>query len=423
MHPELQAHPDYFRKEIVQLSENVWQAFGFAASNVYMIVGDAGVIIIDTTETTTAAQNILTEFRKITDLPVKTIILTHSHRDHVSGASVFCDGGSPEILASDRASEDPLISATTHPRAKQAMQMRTKRQFGIGLSYPDEIIGIGVGPGDRPLKGMGAGIMEPTRRIGGEGETITTCGVALKLVMAPGETPDHMVVWYEDAKILFSGDNYYRSFPNLYAIRGTEYREFDVWAQTLDQLMGFGAEVLGPGHTKAVFGADAIREVLTDYRDAILHVTNATREGMDAGKTMDELAHEVTLPPHLAEKPHLREYYGRVDYAVRAYFVGTVGWFDGNPTSLSPLAPAEEAARLIRLAGGADAVRAAIETARAEGDHQWALQLVDRLIAAGEDAEGARRIKAETLRAHAVAQINCPTRHYYIQSAKELDGS
>jgi uncharacterized sulfatase len=37
------------------------------------------------------------------------------------------------------------------------MQVRTKRQFGIGLSYPDEIIGIGVGPGDRPLKGMGAG--------------------------------------------------------------------------------------------------------------------------------------------------------------------------------------------------------------------------------------------------------------------------
>ncbi|MEK9554066.1 MAG: MBL fold metallo-hydrolase, partial [Alphaproteobacteria bacterium] len=83
MHAELKAHPDYFKKEIVELADNVYMAFGFAASNVYMIIGDDGLVIIDTTETTAAAANILAEFRKITSLPVKTIILTHSHRDHV----------------------------------------------------------------------------------------------------------------------------------------------------------------------------------------------------------------------------------------------------------------------------------------------------------------------------------------------------
>ena len=196
MHPELKAHPEYFEKEVVQLSDNVYQAFGYAASNVYMIVGNDGVIIVDTTETTTAAENILAEFRKITDLPVKTIILTHSHRDHVSGASVFAEGGNPDILASARSSEDPLIVATKHPRAAKAMLARTKRQFGIGLSYPNEIIGIGVGPGNRPLQGMGAGILPPTRKIGEDGEKITLCGVDLELVMAPGETPDHKIQSY-----------------------------------------------------------------------------------------------------------------------------------------------------------------------------------------------------------------------------------
>ena len=93
MHPELKAHPEYFKKEVVQLADNVYQAFGFAASNVYMIIGDDGLIIVDTSETTVAAENILAEFRKITDLPIKTIILTHSHRDHVSGASIFAKGG------------------------------------------------------------------------------------------------------------------------------------------------------------------------------------------------------------------------------------------------------------------------------------------------------------------------------------------
>ena len=421
MHPELQAHPAYFEKDVVQLADNVYQAFGFAASNVYMIVGDDGLIIVDTTETTTAAENVLAEFRKISDLPIKTIILTHSHRDHISGASVFAAGGNPDILASDISSEDPLTDTTTHPRAAKAQMARTKRQFGIGLSYPDEIIGIGVGPGNRPLKGMGGGIMAPTRKIGEAGEKITIAGVELELVMAPGETPDHMIVWYPAKKVLISGDNFYRSFPNLYAIRGTEYRDFDTWADTLDQLMAFEPEVLAPGHTKALFGADTIRAALTDYRDAIRHVVNETRNGMDAGRTIDDLAHSVKLPPNLAEKPHLREYYGRVDFAVRAYFVGTVGWFDGNPTSLSPLSPNDEAARLIDLAGGPDAVVAAIDKARADKDYQWALQLIDRLIRVDHDADNMRQLKADVLRAHAVAQINCPTRHYYIQSAKELE--
>ncbi|MDA8604506.1 MBL fold metallo-hydrolase, partial [Alphaproteobacteria bacterium] len=170
MHPELKAHPAYFEKQVVQLADNVYMAFGFAASNVYMIVGDDGVIIIDTSETTSAAGNILAAFRQVSDLPVHTIIFTHSHRDHVSGASVFAAAGdNPDILASTKYSDDFLAVATNYPLPTKAMQARTKRQFGITLSYPDEIIGIGVGPGDRPLKGMGAGSLPPTRRIGEEG--------------------------------------------------------------------------------------------------------------------------------------------------------------------------------------------------------------------------------------------------------------
>ncbi len=423
MHPELKSHPDYFQKEVVQLADNVYMAFGYAASNVFMIKGDDGIIIVDTAETTSAAENILSEFRKITNLPVKTIIYTHSHRDHVSGASVFAEGGAPEVLASTRFSDDSLFVASEHPLPTKAMQVRTKRQFGIGLSYPDEIIGIGVGPGDRPLAGMGAGALSPTRRIGDEGESISICGEDLQLVMAPGETPDHMVVWYPKKRVLFSGDNFYRSFPNLYAIRGTAYRDFDAWADTMDQLMAFEPEVLAPGHTKAIIGANQIKEVLTDYRDAIRHVVDETRYGMDAGLTIDQLAHCVKLPEELAAKPHLREYYGRVDYAVRAYFVGTMGWFDGNPTSLASLAPDDEANRFIEMAGGADAVFEAAAKARNNGEYQWALQLIDRLIYSDGNAARAIAMKAKVLNDYAQGQINCPTRHYYLQCAKELSAS
>ena len=423
MHPELKAHPEYFKREIIQLADNVYMAFGFAASNQFMIVGDDGLIIIDTSETTKAAENVLAAFREISSLPIHTIILTHSHRDHVSGASVFAEGGSPDILASERYSEDSLFVASSHPQPVKAMQARTKRQFGIGLSYPDEIIGIGVGPGDRPLEGMGAGSLPPTRFIGDAGEILKICSIELELKLVPGETPDHIVVWYPEKKVLICGDNFYHAFPNLYAIRGTAYRDFDTWADSLDTLMAFQPEVLGPGHTRPVFGAAAIQESLSDYRDAIRHVITETRNGMDEGLTIDQLAHRVKLPPELAEKRHLREYYGRVDHSVRAYFVGTLGWFDGNPTSLGSLAPEDEARKFIALAGGEDALWQAVEMARAEADYQWALQLVDRFIFAGIDTDKARKTKADILRIHADSQINCPTRHYYLQSAKELDKS
>ncbi|MGB0755916.1 MAG: alkyl sulfatase dimerization domain-containing protein [Candidatus Puniceispirillaceae bacterium] len=423
MHPELKAHPEYFKREIIQLADNVYMAFGFAASNQFMIVGDDGLIIIDTSETTKAAENVLAAFREISSLPIHTIILTHSHRDHVSGASVFAEGGSPDILASERYSEDSLFVASSHPQPVKAMQARTKRQFGIGLSYPDEIIGIGVGPGDRPLEGMGAGSLPPTRFIGDAGEIVKICNIKLELKLVPGETPDHIVVWYPEKKVLICGDNFYHAFPNLYAIRGTAYRDFDTWADSLDTLMAFQPEVLGPGHTRPVFGAAAIQESLSDYRDAIRHVITETRNGMDEGLTIDQLAHRVKLPPELAEKRHLREYYGRVDHSVRAYFVGTLGWFDGNPTSLGSLAPEDEARKFIALAGGEDALWQAVEMARAEADYQWALQLVDRFIFAGIDTDRARKTKADILRIHADSQINCPTRHYYLQSAKELDKS
>ena len=109
---------------------------------------------------------------------------------------------------------------------------------------------------------------------------------------------------------------------------------------------------MGPVTQKRCLVRSKIKSDLTDYRDAIRHIVDETRNGMDEGLTIDELAHKVKLPDHLAEKPHLREYYGRVDFSVRAYFVGTMGWFDGNPTSLAPLAPKNEAVRFIDMAGG-----------------------------------------------------------------------
>lgn len=418
-HPALVAQNAQFEKKLHRLTDTVFTAVGFAASNVHLLVGDAGVVVIDTTETTQAAENILAEFRKHCDLPVTTIIYTHSHRDHISGASVFAEGRNVEVIAADDFESDLVGVDEGRPAPNKALMARTKRHFGISLPG-DERISVGVGPGDRPMKGMGAGFLPPTQRYG-EITQITREGFDLELAKAPGETPDHLIVWLAAQGILFCGDNYYHAFPNLYAIRGTPYRDFDAWADTMDQLMAYRPEILAPGHTQPVTGADNIRRVLTDYRDAIRHVVAETAGGMNAGLDPVTIAANLKLPADLADKPYLQEFYGHAGYASRAYFAGTLGWFDGNPTSLGELPPAEEARRFVSLAGGAakvlEAARAALDT----DDAQWALELADRLIALDTETQAARALKVKALRAIADTTINAPTRNYYLLSAREIE--
>lgn len=420
---ELVAQNKQFEKQVVKLGPDVYGAIGFAASNVYMLIGDDGLVIIDSTETTKAARNILAEFRKLTDKPVKTIIYTHSHRDHISGASVFAEGGNPEVIASDNFESDLVAVESPYPKPVQALMARTKRQFGMGLSFPNERVNLGLGPGDRPMEGMGAGYIEPTLSIIEARTTINRCGLELELVKAPGETPDHIVVWFASHQILFCGDNFYSSFPMLYAIRGTAYRDFNTWADSLDLLLGFKAEILAPGHTMPVIGSAKIKEYLSDYRDAINSLVSQTVEGMNRQLGPDELAHIVRLPSELAHKPYLKEFYGKVAWSVRAYFAGTLGWFDGNPTNLANLSPQQRATRTIKLAGGAEALLKTAQQAAAGDDHQWALELSDHLIHANKLSHAAKELKIASLRAMADREINAAGRNYYLLYAREMEQS
>ena len=418
-HPDLTAQNAQFMKKIHKLADNVYSAVGYAASNVHFLVGETGVVVIDTTETTQAATNIFTDFREISDLPVNTIVYTHSHRDHISGATVFAERRDVEIIAADNFSSDLVGVDETRPAPNAALMARTKRQFGISLN-DNERINLGIGPGDRPMKGMGAGYIEPTLRV----STTTKLareGFELELAKAPGETPDHLIVWWAAERILFSGDNFYHAFPNLYAIRGTPYRDFDAWADAMDQLMAYAPEILAPGHTQPVYGAEVIKTALTDYRDAIRFVVSETVKGMNAGLDPITIAAALKLPGELAQKPYLQEFYGHIGYASQAYFAGTLGWFDGNPTSLGRLPAAQEAERFIALAGGPDAVLDAAQSALDNTDAQWAMELCDRLIAAEKNVKPARAIKINALRMMADATINAPTRNYYLLSARELE--
>lgn len=409
-----------FAEQIVQVADNVYTAVGFSVSNVSMIVGDDGVVIVDTGMMLDDAGRIMTEFGKLSDKPVKAIILTHSHGDHTGGVAAFLGDIRPQIWAHANFGSEarPLAAAgVTFQRVRGA------RQAGFRLP-PEQRINNGIAPVRYPKKGGSVFASDkatkPTHFMKGESQTIEVAGIALELISSPGETNDHLSVWYPRAKVLFAGDNFYRSFPNLYAIRGTPNRSVRVWAESLRRLAEKDPAVLVGGHTVPVRGAKNVKQVLIDYRDAVQFIHDKTVEGMNKGLTPDELVEYARLPQRLASKDYLQPFYGHPEWGVRSVFNGYLGWFDGNPTNLFRLSPKMEAERVAKLAGGPEKLLKAAEDALGSDDNQWAAQLADHLLAIDSGNEEARQVKANALTKLARDAVNATARNYYLTVAFEL---
>lgn len=73
---------------MIKVSNNIYMGIGYALGNAIMVIAPDGLIIVDVTESSMAAKEILAEFRKITQKPIKAIIYTHHHTDHIGGVGV-----------------------------------------------------------------------------------------------------------------------------------------------------------------------------------------------------------------------------------------------------------------------------------------------------------------------------------------------
>lgn len=414
----LAAHTDEFRREVIEVTEGVHVAVGFGLANSILIEGPDGTIIVDTMESALAAQNVKAKFDKITDKPVKAIIYTHSHYDHIMGAKVFAGEDKPEIISHKLTM--PLIKRGAGPM-QAAMRPRNIRQFGIAI--PEEnYLNAGIGPrlildGRLPLSSF----LPPTKTVDDGRTKLQIAGLRVHIVHAPGETADQIYVWLPERKVLCAADNIYKAFPNLYAIRGTPFRDPKHWVESLDQMLAEEPEYLVPSHTRPISGKENVREILSGYRDGINSVLDQTMAGMNKGLSPDQIIQQVKLPDELAKNPYLQEFYGTIPWSVRAIFVGNLGWFDGNPTSLFPLGEGARAEQMLKLAGGREELLEKAKAAHEEGDYQWAAELSDNLLAVdGKDIK-AMLLKSKSLRALGVRQRSANARNYYISSANEIE--
>jgi alkyl sulfatase BDS1-like metallo-beta-lactamase superfamily hydrolase len=411
----LTQHTGLFKKGVEKVGTNVYVAIGYGLANSIMIVGDDGLIVVDTMTTNEEAAEVLAEFRRITDKPVKAIIYTHNHADHVFGAEVFARDASPEVYA--HASTEGLVMRIV-TELRPIIGARSLRMFGSRLPAA-QFVNAGIGPHLGLLPDSTLGFVPPTIIFEDELED-EVAGVKFKLIHAPGETDDQINVWLPGQRILICGDNFYWTLPNLYTIRGTPFRSLKTWRQSLIAARGLNPEHLVPCHTRPISGAEEIREILTNYADAIGYVHDQAIRGINMGLTPDELAETIQLPPHLSAAPYLQPFYGKVSWSVRAMFSGNLGWFDGDSANLQPLTRQERAAMIADLAGGAEKLMVRAQKYLDDGTPQAALEITGYVLRLDPRHEAARDLRVKALTALAEKEENPNARNYYLSEALEI---
>lgn len=403
---------------VEEVAPGVFVAIGFDVANTILVATPAGNVVIDAMMSPQRAAAAKAALLARAPGPTRALVFTHSHIDHVGGASVWIEEGT-EVWATDAFMPRFLDQYGVFQRAEAT---RGARQFG--RSIPVESLpcaAIGARPDFEAEVGRGA--RAPTRTFSGEA-SLEVGGVRFELVEAHGETDDQLFVWLPAQRVLMPGDNVYRAFPNLYTIRGTRRRPVERWVASLDAMRRRRPAALVPSHTAPVVGEAEIEGVLRDYRDAIAYLHAAVVRAANAGEDVEAMAARVGLPAHLAGSPWLRELYGQVDWSARAIYGGELGWFDGDADELYVHAPAEAARREVAMMGGAAAVRAAADAALAS-DPRWAAHLLRKLLDGGELDEAGRaeatRALAEALRGVAAGVANTNGRGYLLQRAFELE--
>ncbi|MFH9420547.1 alkyl/aryl-sulfatase [Streptomyces sp. NPDC017529] len=443
-------------------SRAVYQVRGYDLSNMTIIEGDTGLVVVDPLACYETAQAALKLYRDTVEgdrprpRPVVALIYTHSHVDHFGGArGLFAERGDEvpadlPVIAPDGFLEH-AVSENVY--AGPAMARRAEYMYAAGLDKsPYAQVGSGLG---LTISTGEVTLLPPTDSIGAA-QAVTSDdwtpadvipwraglhrrvvdGVRLLFQLTPGtEAPAEMNIYLPELQALCMAENATHNLHNILSLRGAQVRDAHAWAKYLtDAIQTFGehTEVEFASHHWPRWGKENILEFLSNQRDMYAYLNDQTLRLVNRGYTGIQIAEELQhLPAGLAEHWYNQGYYGSLSHNFKAVYQRYMGWFDGNPAHLWNLPPSEAGTRYVAAMGGAEAVvRTAQEAYDRHPDdpqaYRWVVELLNHVIFADpatvseQAAKDAKALQAKTFAQLGYGAENGPWRNFFLTGADEL---
>jgi len=410
---------------LFRVTERIYQIRGFDISNMTVIEGDRGIVVIDplmSTEVARASLELYMQHRG--RRPVTALVYTHSHVDHYGGVRGVVDeedvrAGRVEIWA-----PDGFMQAAVTENVLAGTVMVRRAQFQFGTTLPKGPRGqVDAGLGKVTSRGT-VTLIPPTRTIVEPIETHRLDGVEVVFQLAPEtEAPAEMHMFYPELRALNLAENATHNLHNVYPIRGAQVRDANAWAKYLDEArdrFGRRADVVFAQHHWPVWDTPRILDFLARQRDLYKYLHDQTVRLMNHGYKAAEIAERLALPRSLAGTWHARGYYGTLSHNAKSVYQRYIGWYDANPANLNPLPPVERGRKYVEYMGGAEA---AIRRARedfARGEYRFVAEAMSHVVFADPGNVDARHLGADALEQLGYAAESATWRNAYLLGALEL---
>ncbi|ODR07261.1 MBL fold metallo-hydrolase [Mycobacterium sherrisii] len=362
-----------------QIAPGLWCSPGL--SNSYLLTTRDGRVIVNTGMGFEGPVH-RANFDAVDSSPVRYIIFTQGHVDHVGGLDNVRD---PETVVVAQANwtawRDDNERLIPYRANRSAFAFKDKLATGI------QAIQRRLGTKKLPAQSV------PSVDLSFDDTLLLEVGGRrLELLSVPGgETTDSLVVWLPDERICLCGNTFgpiFGHIPNLVTIRGDRYRDALTAISSVERVRDLRPELLVTGHFEPIAGADRIHAELTRLRNAIEYIHDQTVAGMNAGKDVQTLMREITLPAEY----EVGQGYGKVSWDVRAIWENYSGWFHHRSTTeLYPVGFDAVSADVVQLAGAG----ALVDRARAHlAEHRplHAIHLAELVTTVQPDHPGAHDV-------------------------------
>lgn len=415
---------------LFKVTDGIYQIRGFDLSNMTIIEGKEGLIIIDpliSEETARAGLELYYQEVKQPETgkrPVKAVIYSHSHVDHFGGVKGVATeedvaSGKTRILGP---AEFMKEAVSENVYAGNAMGRRSTYMYAAPFNKdPKGTVGSGLGTASSSGT---ITVIPPTDTIKKTGETRTIDGVDMEFMMAQGtEAPSEMLMYFPQFKALCSSEDATHTMHNLYTLRGAQVRDASKWWKVLDEAIqryGDKTEILFAQHHWPKWGKERISKFLANERDGYKYMHDRTLNLINKGYTPVEIAEMIKLPAELDKQWYFRGYYGTLNHNAKAIYQRYMGWYDGNPANLYALPPVEAAKRYVELAGGAGKMIDNAQKAFDKGDYRWTAEVLKHVVFADPQNRKARNLAADALEQLGYQAESGPWRNEFLVGAYEL---